>query len=99
MSARLALCDLGAPGWGILFPHSAVLTPGCGDVCHSVLPLFSCHTNTSDDTMMPRYCYYITGPPVTFPFGLFLCCVFWLVLLAYFFGLVVFFSFGFETEL
>ena len=26
MPARLALCDLGAPGWGELwFPHSAVL--------------------------------------------------------------------------
>ena len=37
MPARLALCDLGAPGWGKpWFLHSAVfalLTPGYGDVC------------------------------------------------------------------
>ena len=37
MSERLALCDLGAPGWGEpWFPQSAVLLCSllwCGDVC------------------------------------------------------------------
>ena len=59
MPARLALCDLGAPGWGEpWFPHSAVLLYSHLGMAmsvmfvFSVLPLFTCHTNTSDDTMI-----------------------------------------------
>ena len=46
MPERLALCDLGAPGWGEpWFPHSAVLLYSllwCGDVCDvRLVSLFS----------------------------------------------------------
>ena len=46
MPERLALCDLGAPGWGQpWFPHSAVLLYSllwCGDVCDvGLVSLFS----------------------------------------------------------
>ena len=99
MPARLALCDLGAPGWGEpWFPHSAVLLYSHLGMAmsvmfvFSVLPLFTCHTNTSDDTMispltqLPTLHNWSAGH---FPLlGLFLCCVFGLFCFACFFGCV-----------
>ena len=58
MPARLALCDLGAPGWGEpWFPHSAVLLSSWRFVmfAFSVLPLLlPAIPNTSDDTRISR---------------------------------------------
>ena len=108
MPARLALCDLGAPGWGEpWFPHSAVLLYSHLGMAmsvmfvFSVLPLFTCHTNTCDDTMISPLTQLLTlhnWSAGHFPLlGLFLCCVFCFGLLCVFF-LVVFLGFCVVTE-
>ena len=98
MPARLALSDLGAPGWGEpWFPHSAALLYSHLGMAmsvmfvFSVLPLFTCHTNTSDDTMISPLTQLLTlhnwsaghFPPSWFVLVL---CV-WFVLLCVFFWL------------
>ena len=59
MPVRLALCDLGAPGWGEpWFPHSAVLLYSTHNPCMAMLVMllfWSCfvyrHTQYGDDSM------------------------------------------------
>ena len=108
MPARLALCDLGAPGWGEpWFPHSAVLLYSHLGMAmsvmfvFSVLPLFTCHTNTCDDTMISPLTQLLTlhnwsaghFPPSRFV--LMLCVLFWFALCVF---LVVFLGFCVVTE-
>ena len=101
MPARLALCDLGAPGWGEpWFPHSAVLLYSHMGMAIFVMFVFSvlffcfyCHTNTSDDTriscfFIPRSHNWSAGHFSPAGFGL--CGVFLFVLLVCFFCLVLF---------
>ena len=90
MPARLALCDLGAPGWGEpWFPHSAVLLSSWRFVmfAFSVLPLLLLpyQYQRYKDITLTHYRGHITGLPATFPllglfcvvcFGLFCLCVF-----------------------
>ena len=111
MPARLALCDLGAPGWGEpWFPHSAVLLYSHLGMAmfvmfvFSVLPLLLLpyQYQRYKDITLTHYRGHITGLPATFPLlGLFVCCVFWFVLLVCFCSLVLFLFFGFcfVTEL
>ena len=96
MPARLALCDLGAPGWGEpWFPHSAVfalLTPGYGDFCDVCVFGFALTAMPIPAMIqgyhaysLPRSHYWSAGhfSPGLFCvvcFGLFCLCVFCLVL-------------------
>ena len=111
MPVRLALCDLGAPGWGEpWFPHSAVLLYSHMGMAIFVMFVFSvlffAFTAIPIPAMIQGYHAFsfrghITGLPATFPLlGLSLCCVFWLVLhVCFFFGLVLVFGFCFVMEL
>ena len=100
MPARLALCDLGAPGWGEhWFPHSAVLlyTPGYGDVCDvCVFGSAFALTAIPMPAMIQGYHAYSLPRSHNWSAGHFspsrfvLCCVFWFVLLVCFCSLVLF---------
>ena len=110
MPARLALCDLGAPGWGEpWFPHSAVLLYSHLGMAifvmfvFSVLPLLLLpyQYQRYKDITLTHYRGHITGLPATFPLlGLFCVVCFGLFCFVFlFFGFVLFFGFCFVTEL
>ena len=101
MPARLALCDLGAPGWGEpWFPHSAVLLYSHLGTAMSVMFVFSVlpllylpyqYRWWYKDITLTHYRGYITGLPATFPlFGLFCVCFGLFCLCVLFFGLFCF---------
>ena len=94
MPARLALCDLGAPGWGEpWFPHSAVLLYSHLGMAMSVMFVFSVlpllylpyqYKWWYKDITLTHYRGYITGLPVTFPLlGLFCAVCFGLFCLCF----------------
>ena len=86
MPARLALCDLGAPGWGEpWFPHSAVLLYSHLGMAMSVMFVFSVlpllylpyqYKRWYKDITLTHCRCYTTGLPATFPFSVcFVLCV------------------------
>ena len=95
MPARLALCDLGAPGWGEpWFPHSAVLLYSHLGMAMSVMFVFSVlpllhlpyqYKRWYKDITLTHCRCYITGLPATFPLlGLFCAVCFGLFCLCVF---------------
>ena len=111
MPARLALCDLGAPGWGEpWFPHSAVLLYSHMGMAIFVMFVFSvlffAFTAIPIPAMIQGYHAFsfrghITGLPATFPLLGLVCVVCFCLccLCVFLFGFVLFFGFCFVTEL